>query len=80
MEELVDDHNPGPEAPPMSKRARKEGAKEMSGEKRLLEDRWRRVDMSGSLRERRSEEMTQSNILPHGGRKYLWSPRGGDGN
>ena len=37
-------------------RAREEGAKGMSGEKR-----WRRVGMSGSLRERRSEEMTQSN-------------------
>ena len=36
--------------------AREEGAKEMSGEKR-----WRRVGVSGSLRGRRSEEMTQSN-------------------
>ena len=33
----------------------------MSGEERLPEDRWRRVGVSGSLRRRRSEEMTQSN-------------------
>ena len=35
--------------------AREEGAREMSGE-----ERWRRVGVSGSLRGRRSEEMTQS--------------------
>ena len=34
----------------------------MSGEERLPEERWRRVGVSGLLRERRSEEMTQSNI------------------
>ena len=33
----------------------------MSGEERLPEERCRRVGVSGSLRERRSEEMTQSN-------------------
>ena len=33
----------------------------MSGEERLPEERWRRVGVSGSLRGRRSEEMTQSN-------------------
>ena len=37
-------------------RAREEGAKEMSGEEQC-----RRVGVSGSLRERRSKEMTQSN-------------------
>ena len=42
-------------------RAKEEGAKEMSGEGRLPEERWRRVGVSGSLRERRSEEMNQSN-------------------
>ena len=42
-------------------RAREEGAKEMSGEKRLPEERWTRVGVSGSLRGRKSEEMTQSN-------------------
>ena len=42
-------------------RAREEEAKEMSGEERLPEERWRRVGMSGSLRVRRSEEMTQLN-------------------
>ena len=33
----------------------------MSGEEQLPEERWRRVGMSGSLRGKRSEEMTQSN-------------------
>ena len=42
-------------------RAREEEAKEMSGEEQLPEERWRRVGVSGSLRGRRSEEMTQSN-------------------
>ena len=42
-------------------KAREEGAKEMSGEERLPEEQWRRVGVSGSLRGRRSEEMTQSN-------------------
>ena len=42
-------------------RAREEGAKEMSGEERLPEEQWRRVGVSGSLRGRRSKEMTQSN-------------------
>ena len=36
-------------------RAREEGAKEMSGEERLPEERWRSVGVSGSLRRRRSE-------------------------
>ena len=42
-------------------RAREKGAKETSGEERLPEERWRRVGVSGLLRERRSEEMTQPN-------------------
>ena len=33
----------------------------MSGEERLPEERCRRVGVSGSLRGRKSEEMTQSN-------------------
>ena len=33
----------------------------MSGEERLPEEQWRRVGMSGPLRGRRSEEITQSN-------------------
>ena len=53
--ELVDGQNPGPEAPPRrQEKARVEGAKEMSGEERLPEERWRRVGVSGSLRGRRS--------------------------
>ena len=47
--------------------AREEGAKEMSGEEQLPEERCRRVNMSGSLRERRFEEITQSNTsFPRG--------------
>ena len=57
IEELVGGQNPGPEAPPTSKKGQEMGgAKEMSGE-----ERWRKVGVSGSLRGRRSEEMTQSN-------------------
>ena len=52
----------------------------MLGDKRLPEERWSKVDMSGSLRRRRSEEMTNRILPPHEGRKYLLSPRGGDGN
>ena len=59
--ELVSDQNLSPKAPPRNKRARKEGAKEMSGEERLPEKQWRRVVTSGSLRGRKSKEMIQSN-------------------
>ena len=53
-------------------RAREEGAKEMSGE-----ERWRRVGVSGSLRGRRSEEMTQSNTSsPQGSKVPLKSQTG----
>ena len=45
-------------------KAREEGAKETSGE-----ERWRRLGVSGSLRGRRSEEMTQWNTS---------SPRGSE--
>ena len=49
----------------------------MSGEERLPEERWRRVCVSGSLRERRSEEMTQSNTSsPRGSEVSLESRRG----
>ena len=57
--------------------ARVEGAKEMSGEERLPEERWRRVGVSGSLRGRRSEEMTQSNTSsPRGSEVSLESQSG----
>ena len=52
----------------------------MSGEEQLPEEQWRRVGVSGSLRGKRSEKMTQSNTSSPLGRKYLLSPRGGDGN
>ena len=48
--------------PQEQERAREDGAKEISGEERLPEERWRRVSVSESLRGRESEEMTQSNI------------------
>ena len=49
----------------------------MSGEERLPEERWRRVGVSEPLRERRSEEMTQSNTSsPRGSEVPLESQRG----
>ena len=49
----------------------------MSGEGRLPEERWRRVGVSGLLRGRRSEEMTQSNTSsPMGSEVPLESQRG----
>ena len=56
-------------------RERVEGAKEMSGE-----ERWRRVGVSGSLRGRRSEEMTQSNTSSLWGSEVTLEPQRGDGN
>ena len=53
---------------------------EMSVEERLPEERWKRVGVSGSLRGRRSEKMTQLNTSFSLGRKYLLSSRGDDGN
>ena len=59
-----------------------EGTKEMSGEERLPEERlpderWRRVGVSGSLRGKRSEEMTLSNTSsPLGSEATLESQRG----
>ena len=54
-----------------------EGAKEMSGEERLPDERWRRVGVSGSLRGKRSEEMTQSNTSSQlGSEVTLESQRG----
>ena len=62
---------------PGARKAREEGAKEMSGEERLPEERCRRVGMSGSLKGRRSEEMTQSNTSsPRGSEVPLESQRG----
>ena len=58
-------------------RAREEGVKEMSGEERLPEEQCRRVGVSGSLRVRRSEEMTQSSTpSPQGSEVPLESQRG----
>ena len=55
-----------------SRKGKRGGEKEMSGE-----ERWRRVGVSGSLRGRRSEEMTQSNTSsPRGLEVPLESQRG----
>ena len=52
----------------------------MSGEERLPVERCRRVGVSGLLRERRSEEMTQSNTsFPQRSEVPLGSQKG-DGN
>ena len=49
----------------------------MSGEERLPVERCRMVGVSGSLRERRSEEMTQSNTSsPWGSEVPLESQKG----
>ena len=49
----------------------------MSEEERLPEERWRRVGVSGSLRGKRSEEMTQSNTSsPRGSEVPLDSQKG----
>ena len=58
-------------------RAREQGAKKMSGMELLPEKRWRRVDVSRSLRVRRSEKITQSNTSsPWGSEVPLESQRG----
>ena len=43
--ELVSDQNPSFKVPPRSKRGQENGAKKMSGEKRLPEEQWKRVGM-----------------------------------
>ena len=54
-----------------------EGAKEMSGEERLPEERCRRVGMSELLRGRRSKEINQLNTSsPWGSEVPLESQRG----
>ena len=61
-------------------RAREEGAKEMSGEERLPEERWRRVDISRSLKGRRSAEMTQSNTSSSRGWEVSFESRWVEGS
>ena len=56
------------------------GAKDVSREERLPEERWRMVGVLGSLRGKRSEELTQLKTFPHENQKYLLSPRGDDGS
>ena len=56
---------------------KEKGAKEISGEERLPEERCRSVGMSGLLKGRRSEETTQSNTSsPRGSEIPLESQRG----
>ena len=50
---------------------------EMSGKERPPQEQWRKVNMSGSLRGSRSEEMTQSNTpFRRGSEVPLESQRG----
>ena len=51
-------------------------AKELSGEERLQGERWRRVRGVGVIKEKRSEEMTQSNISSPWGSKVSLESRG----
>ena len=74
--ELVSDQNPSSEAPPRSKKGReRREQKEMSEEEQMPEERWRRVSMSWSLRERRSEEMTQLNTSVPWGLEVPFEPQ-----
>ena len=70
--ELVGDQSPSLEASPV---AGEEGAIEMSREKQ-----WRSVEVSGSLKGRRSEEITQSNTFSPWGSEVLLEFQMGDYN
>ena len=48
----------------------------MPGEERLPKERWKRIGISGSLRGRKSEEMSQLKTSSPWGRKNLLSCRG----
>ena len=51
----------------------------MAAEERLPEEQWKILGMSGSLRGRRSEKMTQLNTSsPRGLKVFFLSPRGSD--
>ena len=52
----------------------------MSGKERLPEERWRRVGISGSLKGRRSEEMTQLNTSSSRGSEVPFESQKGDGS
>ena len=64
--------SPSLEALPRGKIGLKSREKEMS-----RKERWRRVDMSGSLRGRRSEEMTQLNASSLQGLEVLFESQRG---
>ena len=70
----MDDQNPGLEAPSKSKRGRERGGSKGDVRGKAMK---KRVGISGSLRGRRSEEMTQSNTS-HGCQRYVLSPRRDD--
>ena len=52
----------------------------MSGEERLPVEQWRRVGVSGSLRGRRSKEMTQFNTSSLRGSEVPLESKRGDSN
>ena len=77
IKELVGGQNSGPEALPRSKKSKRRGSKGDVREERLPVEQWRKMGGSGSLRRRRSEEMTQSNTsYPRGSEVPLESQRG----
>ena len=62
---------------PGAREGKRGGSREIPEEELLPDDQWRRVGMSGSLRGRRSEEMTQSNTFsPWGSEVPFESHRG----
>ena len=69
IEELVGGQNPGPEAPPRSKKGRKRRE-----QGKCQKSRYVRV-IEGKVK-----EMVQSNTSFPRGRKYLSNPKGGDSN
>ena len=63
--------------PPGAGKGKREGEKEMSREEQLPVEQCKRVSVSGSLRGRGSEEMTQLNTFsPWGSEVPLESQRG----
>ena len=52
----------------------------MSGKERLPEERWRKIGISGPLRGRRSEEITQSNTSSQPRSEVPFESQKGDSN
>ena len=72
--ELVGDQNPG------AREGKSRGSKVDVRGKQLPEERCRRVGISESLGGGSQRRLPNRILPPHMGRKYLLSPRRGDGN